>query len=472
MDFKQFADFFVPMTCIVSVEKFPDGSYGNIRIVTGNRAYLDSTEYYQKVNAEEIFSTAFIPDSPYERYIPKDLNFENFCYRSAVLGEIMHTYVKLEKYNFWINMTMIPLVSDQENISYCVYTQEFTKEPDSERMADVSPEISSAVLRTCIKLRGTQDFHHTMDAIIQDIRDLCDASHCCVFLTDFNQRKCSVLCEALSKTTTLKSMKVYVNDEFFENIVSTWPDTIAGSNCLIISETREWDELKKRNPAWCASMQNAGAESIVLFPLKAHGETLGYIWAINFDTARTVQIKEMLELTTFFIASEIASYQLFKRMEILSSIDLLTGVYNRNAMNNRIDQLLSGAEQEINKISIVFADLNGLKHVNDSEGHFAGDMLLKNAAVALQKCFAGCEVYRAGGDEFMIIAPDFPEEELRRRVQMLRQNSACPEKISFAVGFCTDDVSEIRSTMCRADEAMYADKQAFYHKHPDKKREA
>ena len=42
MDFKTFVDGFKTMTCIISVEKFPDGSYGNIRIVTGNKAYIDS----------------------------------------------------------------------------------------------------------------------------------------------------------------------------------------------------------------------------------------------------------------------------------------------------------------------------------------------------------------------------------------------------------------------------------------------
>ena len=54
---------------------------------------------------------------------------------------------------------------------------------------------------------------------------------------------------------------------------------------------------------------------------------------------------------------------------------------------------------------MVFADLNGLKRINDCDGHQAGDLLLKNASMALQNAFIGDEIYRAGGDEFLIRIP-------------------------------------------------------------------
>ena len=53
MDFKGFTDMFKPMTCVMSVEIFPDGSYGNIRIVTGNDAYINATEEYARLGASE-----------------------------------------------------------------------------------------------------------------------------------------------------------------------------------------------------------------------------------------------------------------------------------------------------------------------------------------------------------------------------------------------------------------------------------
>lgn len=472
MDLQKFAESFHTNTCIMSVEQFSDGSYGNIRIVTGNRPYMESAGYVAE-NSSVVEGKKFIPNQPYENYIPRDLNFEDFCYRSAVLRQPMHSYIHVSHFNFWMNIFMLPIDYHKGSTYYCTYTQEFTKQADSRLMiGNLSPEVSGAVLNTCIKLRSAKDFQETMNEVIQDIGELCGAGHCCVFLTDFSQRKCSVLCEAIGKGSHLKSMNTYVNDAFFK-IVETWDATIAGSSCFIVNNQASWDVFKEINPLWHDSLKMAGADSLVLFPLKDHGETLGYIWAINFDTSRTVQIKEMLELTTYFLASEIANHQLFKRLERLSSIDLLTGVYNRNAMNNRVDELCGCAEAtKHDSVGIVFADLNGLKQINDNEGHSAGDTLLKNASDVLRNVFPEYEIYRAGGDEFMIIAVNAPEEELiRRAVTLEAYPPDNPEHVSFAVGWCYDaDCSCIRRAMHLADERMYENKELYYQQHPEKRR--
>ena len=471
MDLQQLADSFSKNACVISVEVLPDGNCGAIRIVAGNRAYLESAGYVSE-HSSSVEKKAFVPNLPYEHYIPKDLNFETMCYRSAVLKQPLHAYVHLEHFDFWINNFMLPLEYHEEYKYYCIYMQEFTRRADASLMTgNLSPEVAGAVLNTCIKLRSARDFQETMNEVIQDIGNLCGAGHSCVFLTDFTQRKCSVLCESIGKGSHLKSMNVYVNDAFFK-IVDTWDDTIAGSTCFIVSDEAGWNILRKRNPLWYDSLVNAGAESLVLFPLRDHGETLGYIWAINFDTSRTVQIKEMLELTTYFLASEIANHQLFQRLERLSSVDLLTGVFNRNAMNNRVDTLCARSEDACHDaVGVVFADLNGLKQVNDNQGHSAGDELLKNASSVLRHVFPEYEIYRAGGDEFMIIAMNIPEEDLAHRAVMLEHCPDCPESVSFAVGFCYEaDCSRIRHAMHIADERMYENKELYYQNHPEKRR--
>ena len=467
MDFKGFTDMFKPMTCVMSVEIFPDGSYGNIRIVTGNDAYINATEEYVKLGASDIFTANFIADWPYARYIPKDLNFEEVCYRCAVKGEQIHTYTHPERFPFWINVTMLPLASDKENIFYCTYTQELTKEADAERMADIAPELAESVLKTCIKLNGSPDFAKTMNDVILTLNELCDAEHCCILITDHNTRKCNVLCEVIKEGSAHTSMNNYLDDNFFD-ITETWKDTLAGSSGIVVKDPQEWEVLKERNPLWYESLQTAKVKSIVLYPLRSSDEILGYIWALDFDISRTVKIKETLELTSFFISAHIANHQLIRRMEIMSSIDLLTGVFNRNAMNNRIDAIYAHEDGTPQKVGIIFADLNGLKRVNDNDGHFAGDILLKNAAIILQKEFEGCEVYRAGGDEFMIIAPDMDDNEFDECVRSLRKRTAEPDGgVCFAIGTYIDDASNIKQAMSIADARMYEDKESFYKRHPD-----
>lgn len=82
MDFQKLVDAMAAMTCIVSVEILDDNSKGDFRIVTGNKAYVDSIE--KPAPGAEMLVKKFVPDSLYTDYLTRDLNFEEYCYRSAV----------------------------------------------------------------------------------------------------------------------------------------------------------------------------------------------------------------------------------------------------------------------------------------------------------------------------------------------------------------------------------------------------
>ena len=264
-------------------------------------------------------------------------------------------------------------------------------------------------------------------------------------------------------------MDTYLDENFYD-IAATWKDTIGSSTCVIVKDENDMKWLEKINPVWHYSLTQAGARSIVLFPLNYNGETLGYMWSINFNVENTVKLKETLELTTFCIASEIANYQLLQRMEILSSIDLLTGVKNRNTMNNFVDSILSGQTKLKHPRAIVFADHNGLKRVNDEHGHGAGDALLRTAASLIRGVFCDSKVYRAGGDEFMVISAGVSEEEIGSRVAQLRAQAEKTENIRFAIGKSFfEKNSDILTAMKYADEKMYVDKKNYYQMHPDLK---
>jgi diguanylate cyclase (GGDEF)-like protein len=360
---------------------------------------------------------------------------------------------------------MMPLHSDEPNVGYCTYSQTLSKQADAGKMTELSYETTANVLATCIKLRGASNFQRTMDEVIRDVRAICNAAHGVIMLIDFNHRTCSVLCEDLVDNQNLCLMRDTINADFYE-FVESWADTIAGSNCLVIKDPHDMKVVQERNAGWYETMHRQNVESMVLFPLRYGGDLLGYIWVTNFDTRNLVRIKETLELTAFFLASEIANHQFVKRLETLGAIDLLTGVLNRNAMNNRVTELVSWLQCPAEAIGVVFADLNGLKQVNEHDGHYSGDLLLKNAALILQKIFVGNEIYRAGGDEFMIIAIGITEEELERRVRLLQMHPA----VSFAVGsYYEQEGRNIRKAMRMADEKMYEDKARFYRLHPERR---
>ena len=468
MDFQKVVDGIGAMTCVISVEKLKNGGYGKIRIVTGNRAYLDSIEHPQP--GTELLTTEFIPNSEYTRYLTRDLNFEDFCYRAAVEKKCLHSYVHPERINAWFNMTFLPLVPDDGDLCYCTYTMEINFEASAERMSNVSGELASAVLETSLKLRGARDFRAAMGSVIRDIRELCQAEYCCILLMETQRETCSVLCEDMAEDSTLQPTGS-LNDASFYAVAASWEDTISGSNCLIVKNDQDMEVVRQRNSAWHDSLQANGVKTIALFPLKSPDSLLGYIWATNFDADKAGRIKETLELTSFVLSSEIANYLLLRQLRVLSAKDLLTGVNNRNAMNNRVTDIVEGKEGSDQPFGVVFADLNGLKTINDAQGHNAGDLLLKKAAILLQELFDGNDIYRAGGDEFVVLLTGCTREALAQKVHELRERSDTPENVCFAVGsYYAEAGFDIRDAMRLADENMYADKKAFYQAHPESDR--
>ena len=456
------------MACIVSVEDMGDGKRGKFRIVTGNKAYIDSIEHPSP--GTEMLTDRFTPNAEYTEYLTRDLNFEDACYNAAVKKKCLHSYVHPDRIPVWFNMTFLPVEPDMGNIKHCMYIMEINFEACSERMSNISGEKASAVLETCIKLRGTGDFKRTIQDVIEDIRELCDAEHCCILTMDTYERTCSVMCEAFAEGSTLLPMETYLDESFYD-IADSWEDTIAGSNCLLAKDEQDMEVVKERNPVWHASLVGAGAGSIALFPLKSQDQLLGYIWALNFNADKAVDIKETLELTTFILGSELGNYLLVDRLRILSSRDMLTGVMNRNEMNNYVDSLCTRENEEPDPVGVVFTDLNGLKVVNDREGHSAGDKLLRNAANALREVFDERTIFRAGGDEFSIIVEGMGEDELRNMVELVRSAEAKYEGVSFALGYSHEpDSRNVRTALRHADENMYEDKRLYYERYPERKR--
>ena len=468
MDLQKIVDSLDSITSILSVEKRDDGNIGTIRIEAANAKYIHSMEQVDE-DGNVIFSTKFVPGSNYERYMKKELNFENFCYESAIKKKPVHAYIRPERFDFCINLVMLPLDIDDPKKAYCTFTQEFSKEVNLDEVSNLSATTSSNVLKTCIKLRSAKDLAKTMDEVIEDLREICNASYCCILLTEFDKHTCSVFSDAVKKNSNQRSLREFLTDDFVD-YARTWLRILDKSNCLMLKNQDDFEFIKQQDLRWYNSLTQAHVDSLVLLPLEYNSHIIGFIWVTNFDTSNTLHIRESLELSSFFIASEIANFQLVHQLEMLSNMDLLTCVKNRNAMNNWVTQFLNGKIPH-KSIATIFADLNGLKPVNDNQGHNAGDKLLQNAAWILKETFSDGEVYRAGGDEFLVIALDKTKEDIDNRIQKLHEKSEIPGNVSFSMGYYYDDEGcDIRKAMHEADVRMYEDKKQFYARHPELKK--
>lgn len=466
--FQQVVDGIGAMTCVVSVEKRADGGYGDIRIVTGNRAYIDSIEH--PAGEVRMFKSHFVPGSLYTDYMTRDLNFEDFCYRAAVGKKCLHSYAHPDRFNVWFNMTFLPLEPDEGNLCFCTYTMEINPAADSSRMSNVSADLASSVLETAIKLRGATDFKATMADVIKDIRVICRSRQSCIMLMDPASRTCSVLCEDIAEGS-LKRPTEQIIDASFYDLAESWEATISGSNCLIVKNAHDMEVVRERNPRWYEVLVANDVDSIVLFPLKSGNERHGYIWATDFRAEDAPKIKEALELATFILGSEIGNHLLLRRLQIMSSRDMLTGALNRNEMNNYVDALAGGRISAGKPVGALFADLNGLKRVNDSLGHEAGDELIRAATRVLRRVFHDGEIFRAGGDEFTVIVIGADPGEMREKARLIGEYSREESRVSFAVGYHVEaDSRNVRNALRKADEHMYENKREYYAAHPESER--
>ena len=463
MDFEKILSDCKTKSCVLSVEAYPEGGYGNIRIVDGNKAHYD--------DMANTLHHPFVPDSPYAEYFPQNNNFEDYVYRCAILEQPAHAYVPLMHMGLWLNMFLLPLESDREDIGYCLYSYEVSPDENIDKRTDISADTAAAVLKTCIKLRGAEDTQKVFPEVIEDIRQICGSDHCCILLTDPETRSCTKLCEAHRDAEEWAMMDDDVLNDGFYDVVETWDATIGYSTCVIIKDDRDREWLQRVNPLWYDSLQKVGAKTVVLLPLVHNGVTLGYTWATNFDVENTVRIKETLELTTFFFAAEVANLKLLQKLEVMGSIDALTGVKNRNKMNTMVDDIVAGSIELQLPYAVVFTDLNGLKSVNDINGHSEGDRIIRSAAGILRKVFPDSDVFRAGGDEFMLIVQGTDEAKIAEKIDEVRTMVAQVEDLSLAIGsFVAKDSRDIIHAMRAADHGMYEDKKVYYETHQDRRR--
>ena len=138
MNFDVLLSHYRAKACVVSVEFFPDGTYGNIRVVAGNKAHCDDMA---------ALNHPFEPGCPYEACFPKNPNFEDHCFRCIRDGKPLHAYVDLYMMGLWLNMFLMPLDSDQENIGYCIYCYDVTPKADSSAIAELSADTAAEVLK-------------------------------------------------------------------------------------------------------------------------------------------------------------------------------------------------------------------------------------------------------------------------------------------------------------------------------------
>lgn len=153
--------------------------------------------------------------------------------------------------------------------------------------------------------------------------------------------------------------------------------------------------------------------------------------------------------------------------------DGLTGLANRSLFMDRLEHALVARDRSNITTTVLYADLDGFKAVNDRHGHHAGDQLLVEAARRLRRCARDSDTLaRLGGDEFGMILPEATVDEARKIAERIHRELAVPlmvgdepQRIALSIGIAQATGQGCDELLREADTAMYAAKAAGKGRH-------
>ncbi len=301
-------------------------------------------------------------------------------------------------------------------------------------------------------LTETHDFDAAINKCLRIIGDFYSGDRVYIFTVDYEKKVQNNTYEwcsenAIPQIQNLQYIPLSVNERWWPLFERNGFVTLTNLNRELKPGSSEYEILNEQQ-----------IESLIAYPFIHDGVITGYI---GIDNPR-INLKE-----TFLIESAAAcvSETLLKKQytDILydrSYKDILTGCKNRRAYFEDLSKLSAQAELSV---GVVFADMNGLKDTNDTSGHEAGDKLIVDVMHFLDHCF-DCyrhEVYRIGGDEFVVFVHDIEERAFHRIIGKTLE--ILEEKPVVSIGDSwIGNGSMVERLVADADALMYIRKKDYY----------
>jgi diguanylate cyclase (GGDEF)-like protein len=222
------------------------------------------------------------------------------------------------------------------------------------------------------------------------------------------------------------------------------------------------------SPAAVALLRSLEKDSDVGVPILLDGEVWGEVWATTAAGARRFDEADLgfLQAIADRLALVLARGERFAKVSRLAYEDPLTGLANRRAIEERLEALLDAEALTTRPLTLLLADVDGLKDINDAHGHHVGDLALcrvGDALVAASAPETAALVGRLAGDEFCVLLEgcglEAAEQVARTTLDMLMGDDDDGLPLSLSFGAAEADAASTSAELLRAaDTAQYAAK--------------
>lgn len=335
-------------------------------------------------------------------------------------------------------------------IAFDITERELQKQ-ELKNMLDVQTLITNCVRM----LYAVDDLDQTINAVLTQIGEFLVSDRAYVF-----EIKDELMNNTHEWTAPGISPQLEKLQQLDLSLISDWLPFFEKNDCIIIDDV---EQLQKTNPAAYATLHAQEITSLIAAPIFLDNKLAGYIGIDNYDSEKIKNSSYLLLSMSIFLSYAIRHRNHVDMLHRLSYHDLLTNALNRNAFMDVLSQFRPG---QYASAGIIYIDINGMKEINDFYGHHQGDKILITTVAKVFNLFKPDELFRIGGDEFVIITYDLTETDFYEKFNLLRNIFCEKTKLPFSIatGSCwVKSPSDLNSLLQQADSAMYTDKKKFYY---------
>lgn len=306
-------------------------------------------------------------------------------------------------------------------------------------------EIASILNRCTQELSSNNSVDEAIYNLLHIINDYFDADRSYIFQTDFTRQ---IVINTYEYTLDNVTQEKDNLQEVPIKVIARWMDEFQKEKAYYIPEL----EQEKGTPSY-EMLQEQNVERLLAVPLLENKKVIGFLGVDNprnhYDDAT------LLSSIQFFITSSLRRKKEQEYLSYLSYRDMLTQLYNRNKYTETLSKF---NHQILSNTGVAYIDLNGLKTINDTKGHDAGDILIKTAASVIRDIFPE-DTYRIGGDEFVIISMNITEDLFYHSINLLRDKMK-EKNVSISAGVIwKESITDLEKVLHQADYYMYQEKQ-------------
>ena len=226
---------------------------------------------------------------------------------------------------------------------------------------------------------------------------------------------------------------------------------------LRTGETLVCDDTETDGRVDPEACRRVGARSLVAVPLRHDAHTSGVLTVYSAGrTAFRPEHVRVLTLLADMIGSALARGELLEKLNRLALTDELTGLANRRSWHDHLEHALARARRSGEPLSVVVLDLNGFKQINDTQGHAAGDRLLRTVSAYWSSVLRDSDILgRIGGDEFAVILEQTDGATAARIAQRLDAGLRAGSVTASSGAATWNRREDAEGLVSRADAAMY-----------------